>query len=244
MLPQAICCAVDCMHAAIGTRPRTRSGYITPHSRTCMPPIEPPITVCQAPMPRWSARRAWARTMSRIVMTGKREPYGLPSTGEADAGPVDPWQPPSTLAHTTNQRLVSIGLPGPDEAVPPSRRRMPAPGRTGGVAVAGPGVAQQHGVGRVGGELAPGLVGHGDVAQGLPAVEGEAAVDGEREEAAVPGVVAGTATPRTPASPRLLTSAPFVVRSRSSRCTRAAERRLPACCRPHPATIGGGTLGR
>ena len=30
-----------------------------------------------------------------------------------EAGPVEPWQPPSTLGHITNQRLVSMCLPGP-----------------------------------------------------------------------------------------------------------------------------------
>ena len=30
-----------------------------------------------------------------------------------DAGPVEPWQPPSTLTQTTNQRSVSSTPPGP-----------------------------------------------------------------------------------------------------------------------------------
>ena len=42
--PQAICCAVACVHVAIGTIERTRSGYMIAHSSTCIPPIEPPIT--------------------------------------------------------------------------------------------------------------------------------------------------------------------------------------------------------
>ena len=72
-----------------------------PHSSTCMPPIEPPSTESQRSIPRWSARRACARTMSRMVMTGNVEPYGRPVAGSDDAGPVEPWQPPSTLAQTT-----------------------------------------------------------------------------------------------------------------------------------------------
>ena len=51
--------------------------------------------------------------MSRIVITGNRDAYGRPSTGCGVAGPVEPWHPPTTFEHTTNQRLVSIGLPGP-----------------------------------------------------------------------------------------------------------------------------------
>ena len=51
--------------------------------------------------------------MSRIVITGNRDPYGRPSAGCGEAGPVLPWHPPSTFEHTTNQRSVSIGLPGP-----------------------------------------------------------------------------------------------------------------------------------
>ena len=37
----------------------------------------------------------------RIVTTGNLDPYARPSSGWGDAGPVDPWQPPSTLAQTT-----------------------------------------------------------------------------------------------------------------------------------------------
>ena len=101
------------MHVAIGMIERTRCGYMIAHSSTCIPPIEPPTTACQQSTPRWSASLAWARTMSRMVSTGKREAYGRPSAGCGDAGPVEPWQPPRTLAHTTNQRSVSIARPGP-----------------------------------------------------------------------------------------------------------------------------------
>ena len=30
-----------------------------------------------------------------------------------ELGPVDPWQPPRTLAQTTKKRFVSTALPGP-----------------------------------------------------------------------------------------------------------------------------------
>jgi len=60
------------------------------HSSTCIPPIDPPTTACQVRTPRWSASRACARTMSRIVMTGNADPYGLSDPAGADAGPVDP----------------------------------------------------------------------------------------------------------------------------------------------------------
>ena len=97
----------------MGTTAPTRSGYITAHSSACMPPIDPPTTSAQQDTPRWSATAACVRTMSRTETTGKREPHGLPSSGWGDAGPVDPWQPPSTLTHTTNQRSVSSMRPGP-----------------------------------------------------------------------------------------------------------------------------------
>ena len=109
----AICCALAASAVAMGTIDATRSGYITAHSSTCIPPIEPPITLCQRRMPRWSARAAWLRTQSRTDTTGKRLPHGSPSSGCGLAGPVVPWQPPSTLAQTTNQRSVSIARPGP-----------------------------------------------------------------------------------------------------------------------------------
>ena len=140
-------------------RTRTRSGYITAHSSTCIPPIEPPTTLCQRRMPRWSASAAWVRTQSRTDTTGKRLPHGSPSSGCGLAGPVVPWQPPSTLAQTTNQRSVSIALPGPMRPSHHPARRVTRGQRARGVAVAGEGVADEDGVRRVGGEGAPRLVG-------------------------------------------------------------------------------------
>jgi len=59
---------------AMGTRERTRSGNITPHSRACIPPIDPPSTLSQVWTPRSVASAAWVRTMSRIDTTGKSAP--------------------------------------------------------------------------------------------------------------------------------------------------------------------------
>src|SRR3954452_19435445 len=97
----AICCADAASAVHIGTRLRTRSGNITPHSRTCMPPIEPPITESHCLTPSSLATACCERTMSRIEMTGNELPYGLFVAGSTLAGPVLPWQPPGTLAHTT-----------------------------------------------------------------------------------------------------------------------------------------------
>ena len=78
-----------------------------------MPPIDPPMTECQRFTPSASDRLACARTMSRIVTTGNRSAYGSPSCGCTDAGPVEPWHPPSTFEHTTKYLSVSIASPGP-----------------------------------------------------------------------------------------------------------------------------------
>ena len=43
-------------------------------SSTCIPPMEPPMTANSLSMPKWSMSRAWARTMSAMVMTGKSRP--------------------------------------------------------------------------------------------------------------------------------------------------------------------------
>src|SRR6478735_2440493 len=64
-------------------------------------------------MPSRVASAASTTTWSRIVTVGKLEPYGAPVAGSFDAGPVVPWQPPSTFGHTTKKRSVSIGAPGP-----------------------------------------------------------------------------------------------------------------------------------
>src|SRR4051812_50048117 len=77
-----------------------------------MPPIEPPSTARQVPMPSASASAASTATWSATVTSGNRDPHGAPS-GAVEEGPVVPWQPPSTLAQTTNSSSVSSGAPGP-----------------------------------------------------------------------------------------------------------------------------------
>jgi len=90
----------------------TRSGKPTAHSNARMPPIDPPITPYHRAIPKQSASAASTTTWSRIVMRGKREPYGWPSAA-SHAGPVVPWHPPRTFGQTTKNRSVSIGAPGP-----------------------------------------------------------------------------------------------------------------------------------
>ena len=71
---QPICWALAAMQPASEHTELTRSGNITPHSKACMAPIEPPITVSHRLTPRWSASRRWVRTMSRTVTVGNDEP--------------------------------------------------------------------------------------------------------------------------------------------------------------------------
>ena len=44
---------------------------------------------------------ACARTMSRMVMTGKSSPHGMPVLGLVEAGPLVPMQAPSTFGQIT-----------------------------------------------------------------------------------------------------------------------------------------------
>ncbi len=80
---------------------------------------------------------------------------------------------------------------GADHAFPPPRAGVAAPARAEEVAVAGPRVADEHGVGRIGGEGAPRLVGEGDVVEAPAALEHQGPIGGEREELPPPGRVAG-----------------------------------------------------
>ena len=106
--------------------PRTRSGWRTSHSSTRMPPSDGPSMSAHESMPRSSVRRRSTSTMSPTVTTGKRLPHGRPS-GASDDGPVVPWQPPSTLAHTTNHSSVSTGTPGPTSRATSRRCDDPDP---------------------------------------------------------------------------------------------------------------------
>src|SRR5262245_35163556 len=67
--------------------------------------------------------------MSRMVNTGNRDPYGRPSAGCGEAGPVDPWHPPSTVMQTTNHWFVSMYLPGPTTSSHQPGAMWPDPAR-------------------------------------------------------------------------------------------------------------------
>ena len=123
-------------------------------------------------------------------------------------------------------------------------RRMAVPHRPGGVAVAGPRVAEQHGVAGAVVERAPGLVGDGHVVEGHSAIERERSVAGNCDELAMAGIVAGT--PR--ARDREGCAMPFV--PSSCRCApdtcdvRArAEASLPCSAGHIPARRQEGTVG-
>ena len=66
------------------------------------------------PSPRTTSNAALAP--SSTDNSGKSRRYSAPLAGLTDAGPVDPLQLPSEFTQTTNQRSVSIGLPGPSMA--------------------------------------------------------------------------------------------------------------------------------
>src|SRR6478672_13841455 len=78
-----------------------------------MPPIELPMRQARRSMsrPRTSSNEALATSSS--VSSGNVNLYTFPVAGSIDAGPVEPLQLPSVFAQITNQRFVSIGLPGP-----------------------------------------------------------------------------------------------------------------------------------
>lgn len=62
-----------------------------------------------------SAHQLEARALaaSSSVSSGKSRRYGSPVAGSRSAGPVEPLHEPSVLAQITNQRSVSMCLPGP-----------------------------------------------------------------------------------------------------------------------------------
>ena len=99
------------------TQARTRSGKVAAQLSACMPPIDPPTTAFNWPTPRWSSSIACARTMSRMVMTGKRMPQGSAVEGSMVAGPDDPMQLPMTFEQMMKCRVGSIGLPSPTRRV-------------------------------------------------------------------------------------------------------------------------------
>ena len=113
-----------------------------------------------------SASRAWVRTMSRI---GHHREARAVAAG-AGRGAATPGRscPGSRRARWRTRRTSGrCRAPGPGRSARPTSPASggPGPARPGGVGVAGEGVADEDGVAGVGVELAPGLVGDGDVAR-------------------------------------------------------------------------------
>lgn len=65
------CAAIVAVLAMASTR-RGICGQLAARLSACIPPIEPPTMACSVVMPSASNSATWARTMSRMVMTGKR----------------------------------------------------------------------------------------------------------------------------------------------------------------------------
>ena len=66
-----------------------------------------------------------------------------------DDGPVEPWQPPSTLGAHHEVAVGVYGFAGADEIVPPARGGVKIVLVASQVGVAREGVAYEHGVGGV-----------------------------------------------------------------------------------------------
>jgi len=81
-----------------------------------MPPIELPIRQAMRSTPSPRTRCAAASAPSSTDRSGKSSRYSSPVSGLIEAGPVEPLQLPSEFTQITNQRSVSMGLPGPSIA--------------------------------------------------------------------------------------------------------------------------------
>ena len=123
---KAMFCAVRRPDAAITAALSSSAGYSSAHCRACMPPSEPPTTACSRLMPRCATSARCTVTKSATSSSGKSSPQGLPVAGLIELGPVVPWQPPSRFAVITNQRSVSIALPGPIMVSHQPGRRSPS----------------------------------------------------------------------------------------------------------------------
>ena len=233
--PHAICCAVACAHVAIGTIDRTRCGNVIAHSSTCMPPIDPPMTECQTAIAEvigQSRLRA-----HHVADRDDREPAAVRLAVDR----VRRRRPGRALAateHVGAHDEPPVGVdrqPGPDRALPPAGGRVTVPGRAGGVAVAGPRVAQQDGVAWLVVERSPRLVGDDDVVERDAAVERERARSNVEELAMAHGVAGTPRTARRAWLARHLVLLLALV-SVSGRRTREAE--LPCDAGPHPRRSG------
>ena len=88
--------------------PSIIAGWLTPHCRTCIPPIDAPATATRCVIPNCCRSRFWLSTMSRMVKCGKSGPRCVALLLGDVVSPL-----PIALVLTTNSLSVSSPLPGP-----------------------------------------------------------------------------------------------------------------------------------
>ncbi len=119
------------------------AGYVIAHSSTCMPPIEPPTTLCQVVMPEVIGEPSLCS--NHVTDRDHREPRPVgPAVDRMRRG--RPGRPLATAEHVGahDEEAVGVdGASGTNDAVPPAGGGVARPHRPDDVAVAGPGVAQQ-----------------------------------------------------------------------------------------------------
>ncbi len=69
---KAMFCAECRAVVAMASTRAARSGQLAARLNACIPPIEPPTTACSRSISSVSSRPTSPRTMSRMVITGKR----------------------------------------------------------------------------------------------------------------------------------------------------------------------------
>jgi len=148
-----------------------RSGWAVSQSKACIPPMEPPVTESSRSILRWSNRCFCTCTISEIVMMGKSRPYLLPVLGLIEDGPVVPLQPPRMFEQITS--TSSCQRPCLVRSCRPTIRVSPPPYENLRHGHPRQRVKNKDGIRSVSVQFAIRLVGNGDGAQFLAALQGK-----------------------------------------------------------------------
>ena len=227
------------MHVAIGIIERTRCGYMIAHSSD----LHPAHRAADDGVPAVDAEVVGEPGLGahHVADRDHREARAV----RAAVDGVRRRRPGRALAAAEHVRAhdePAVGVDRPartDHPLPPARRRVPAPGRAGDVAVAGPGVAQQDGVGRRARRACPTSRRRPSRRTGPSRSQGERRPVERQELRDGPGGSPGSQAPVTRRSDaRWRTRRHRRACSISSRASRAAGTLRCRRIRPHPARAG------
>ena len=190
------------------------------HSRTRIPPIDPPTTPAHSTMPSCVGERSFGGDL--VADGDDRETRAVRNPVRGRGGGTSRPLTPAEHVGTYDEITFRIERePRPDEAVPPPGGDVARTGRARRVRIHCQGMENQDAIASFGVERPPLFVCHGDVRQAPPELERQASLGVAEELEEPPPTTSVPGLPYSRAGP--LAHAPFAARNPASRSAKMSS---------------------